>query len=291
MMRLTIAVLVVACAAAATPHSTNATWRDDPGWFAGKAEWALYDATRPIYGIERAYEATIFTNHQHMDPALAVKSDVGGGRMVPVFKHNVSEIIPTGHYDYRFLTTSFVRADDLSVYKLTMSSQEDCGSTFKRFLRDGRRVEVETDCYFPGTGRASSSFNATRKLAFEDALSLTLRDFPFEQAADGDSASVTIDLVPDQTLARPTPRTPATATVTYIGEERLELPYGPVRAWHLRLDQRGSTADYWFSAEPGMRRAMVQYRGAHGVRYRLKALGWWAYWNQAEPRPDQVKNP
>ena len=88
---------VVATSAVAEPPS----WRDDPAWSDGKAEWALYDASRVIYGEPRAYEATIFTNTQHMDPATATKSsDWRTDGAIPVFKHNVSEIVPTDTVKY-----------------------------------------------------------------------------------------------------------------------------------------------------------------------------------------------
>ena len=49
-------------------------WRVDRAWFDGKAEKCVYEATRTIYGTERTYLATAYTNKQHMDASRTVKS-------------------------------------------------------------------------------------------------------------------------------------------------------------------------------------------------------------------------
>ena len=38
-------------------------------------------------------------------------------------------------------------------------------------------------------------------------------------------------------------------------------------------------------ADLDLRHVMVQYAGPYGVEYKLKALDWWAYWEQGNPRP------
>ncbi|MHC5022709.1 MAG: hypothetical protein ACYTGG_02190 [Planctomycetota bacterium] len=261
-------------------------WRTDPAWYAGKAEWALYDAERSIYGRPRSYEATIFTNKQQMDPATTTKSSgLRTPGAIEVFKHNVSEMIPTENYAYRFLTTSFVRTGDLATYKIVMSSQEDCGTTYKQFVVDRGRVEANAFCYFPDAGAAAESYRAPDGLAFHDGLTLTLRDYPFE---DPSHPAMSIPLVPDQTDTHLTPMTASSATVTYAGRETVEVPYGEVDAHHLRVahDSIGGVehTDYWFAAAPSLRHVLVQYEGPWGVKYRLKRLDWWAYWS--DPRPE-----
>lgn len=268
-----------------------ADWRTDPAWYEGKAEWALYDATRIIYGEPRTYEATIFTNKQHMDPATTTKaSDWQRPGNVEVFKHNLSEMIPTENYTYRFLTTAFIRTDNLGLFKLIASTQEDCGATYKDFTttNDGR-VQAVQFSYFPDEGRSTTTYAMGDRFAAHDALSLTLRDFPFSTAKEGDTR--TIELLADQTDTHATPLKPARATVRYAGPETLNLPIGEVRAHHLIVthDEIGGMTEshYWFADDAeNMRRIMVRYEGPWGVEYRLKQLDWWAYWDRSNPRPE-----
>jgi hypothetical protein len=284
--RLALLSATVAAAAGAQGQDPAATsWRTDPAWYRGKAEWALYDAQRVIYGTPRRYEATIFTNKQRMDAETTTKaSGASGSRTIEVFKHNLSEMVPTDNYTYRFLTTCFVRTDSLGTYKLVMSSQEDCGATYKQFVVDRSQVVASCLSYFPDEGSKGARFESPPSLAFHDALSLTLRDYPFD--AD-EPPTLTLELIPDQTHTHETPLRPAEAKVTYVGRETVQVPYGDVEAHHLRVDHaaaEGTTqSDYWFAADPAARHVMVRYAGPHGVEYRLKRLEWWAYW--AEPRP------
>lgn len=289
----TAAILILpallAAAAPNRPAAPEGAWRDDPAWHQGKAEWARYAATRRLYGVERRYDATIFTNVQHMDPFRRVKvDDPAAPGAVAVFKHNVSEIVPTEHYDYRFLTTTFLRADDLAPFALSMSSQEDCGTSFKRFDVVERGVRAETFTYFPGGGRRNDGYVAPEGLAFHDGLTLRLRDYPFERAEAGEATELRLALLPDQTDTRATPIRPEPAIVRYAGRERIAVPRGTYEAWRLELeDGRGEAMGrYWFSAEPGMRRVLLRYEDPAGMTLALERFGWWAYWDRAEAAPE-----
>lgn len=286
----TVVTAIALLLLAAPVGAAGAGWRTDPAWDAGRAEWAQYEAERVIYGAVRRYHATIFTNKQQMDASSTVKAADDArpaGRRIAVFKHNCSEIIPTDNYDYRFLTTCFVRADDLRPYKLVASSQEDCGSSYKQLVVDGGALDARQYGYFPGEGARHDRFALERAgapLAMHDALSLTLRDYPFDAS---ERPSLELSLVPDHTSNRLVPQRPAPARVRYVGLEQLDLPYGAVAAHHLQVthDEIGgtTTSDYWFAADPALRHVMVQHEGPWGVRYRLARLDWWAYWS--EPRP------
>ncbi len=50
------------------------------------------------------------------------------------------------------------------------------------------------------------------------------------------------------------------------------------------MDGGATRSDYWFAADVRLRHVLVRYAGPYGVTYKLKKLGWWAYW--AEPRPE-----
>ena len=149
---------------------------------------------------------------------------------------------------------------------------------------DGGSVAAEQFCYFPGAGAARATYPAEPGLAFHDALSLTLRDYPFDAAQ---KPVMELELVADQTDTHETEQRPRAATVRYVGAETVRVPYGEVPSHHLRVEHPSdggvARSDYWFAADPEMRHVMVKYEGPYGVRYELKRLDWWAYWR--EPRP------
>jgi hypothetical protein len=273
-------------------HSTGGaapetTWRSDPVWNDGKAEWALYDAQRTIYGKPRAYQASIFTNKQIMDPRTTTKAaaaDLPDG--VEVFKHNVSEMIETDNYVYRFLTTCFVRVEDLRPFKIVCSSQEDCGSTYRQFTADDGRITARQFGYFPGEGSAMASFAVTDNLMFHDALTLTLRDYPFAQAAPGDRQELA--LVQDLTDNRWVRLTPASALLEFVDTVLITVPFGEVETYHVRVlhkpVQGTSESHYYFATDPQLRRVLVQYIGPFGVTYKLRRLERWAYWSDPKPQ-------
>lgn len=272
------------------PALCAGSWKDDPIWYDGKAEYAVYAASRSIYGVARNYDAVIITNKQQMDPGATTKAaDWRDPDTVEVFKHNVSEIIPTENYDYRFLTTSFVRTDDLSPFKLVMSSQEDCGSSYKQITSVDRRWQALSHVYFPDAGETRANGRRDRDYQQQDNLSLVLRDYPFE--AD-EHPEMKLSLVPDLTHARSTILRPIPATVHYGGKETLDLPIGSTEAYRLdvRSDDPGATATYWFAADSGPEKLniLVKYNGPNGVSYELKHLTRWSYWDRSAPTPDFV---
>ncbi len=271
-------------------QSPQPNWRTDPVWYDGKAEWALYDAQRTIYGKPRYYKATIFTNKQRMDPATTTKAaNWRDANTIEVFKHNVSEMIETDNYTYRFLTTCFVDTKTLEPYKVVASSQEDCGTTYKQFVIDNGQVHATSNSYFSNEGTHDTSYRRpgqSRHFAFHDTLTLTLRDYPFD--AD-DPPTMKLKLIADQTNNHATPQRPEEATVRLVGRKSITVPYGTIDAHHLvveHAEQGGTTrSDYWFAADDAMRHVLVKYEGPYGVKYELKRLDWWAYW--ADPRPQE----
>ena len=142
--------------------------------------------------------------------------------------------------------------------------------------------------YFPNEGHRSGSYGPPKNFVFQDALSLVLRGFPFDNPPPPDK-TLRLQMLSDQTSTRLTPPEPTRALVSYVGPETLDLPIGQVRAHHLRVahgDRTGSPPpqvhDYWFAAEGSAPRlhVMVQYEGPGGITYKLREQRRWAYWRR-----------
>lgn len=263
----------------------NSPWRTDPIWYDGKAEYAEYDAVRRIYGKARRFDAVMITNKQRMDPSTTTKAvDWRQPETIEVFKLNVRQVIATENYDYKFLTTSFIRTADLSPFKMTVSSQEDCGATFKHFVVGPERIVADQFIYFPDGGPRHVELARPAALQFVDSLSLVLRDFPFEARMGG--AAIELPAIPDQTDTRERSVAPVALRVMSAGVDELDLPIGKVRAYRLEVtaSAAGSSYDatYWFAADGGPEwlHIMVKMKRSDGIEFALRSNRRWAYWER-----------
>lgn len=258
-------------------NNFTSTWRNDPVWNDGLAEVAEYDATRDIYGVAREYTARLYTNKEFASPVTFTKAD--GGQRRSVFKHHLRDDIPTENYTYHYSTMCYVGATDLKSLKIDMGSQEDCGASFKQFVNHNGTVTWRQLTYFPQQGRREGKYRPTANFAYQDALSLVLRGYPFDTPRDVD-----IQLLPDQTTTRWSPVKPAAAHVTYIGRGMLDLPIGKVDAHHVRVVAAADKTqhDYWLHADGSapLLHMMVQYRGPGGMTYRIRTVKREAYWRR-----------
>ncbi|QDU34521.1 hypothetical protein KS4_25910 [Poriferisphaera corsica] len=262
-------------------------WADDPIWFDGKAEWAVYDAVRPIYGTVRRYEARIITNKEHFSTKTFTKSargEAGGG--LPVFKHHIREDIPVANYVYHYGMMSYVGVDDFKSWKLDHGSIEDCGTTYKRFVNWDGEVKWEQDSYFPNEGSRDGEFDVPRGkdagYGFLDAMTLVLRGYPYDVVKEGEG--IDLKLLPDQTTTKWSPVRTEDWRAVNMGKEKLNLPIGKLEAYHVQLRYVGPTrerrepVDFWFDASDDRQRLLVKYAGPHGVKYELKSVKRFAYW-------------
>lgn len=256
---------------------SDSPWKRDPVWHDGLAEVCAYDATREIYGVAREYVALAYTNKEHVDPETTCKSPDGRG--LEVFKQHASEIVPTENYSYRFSTSTYTESASLRAFKLTVSTQEDCGASFKLIVKDGRSFAFSDSVYFPGAGQRRASLGRADEVHFVDELPLLLRDFPFDSAADR-----TLLLVPSQKDVRQAPFEPVRATVSYVGRETASLPIGERDTHRLRVELADGSwaADYWMLADgaaPSLH-ALARYVGPRGESYALRSQRRYAYWER-----------
>ena len=287
---LVLMIVPIACGRSQTQPDPFAAftdaWRDNPIWHDGKAELAVYDATRTIYGQTRRYSARLYTNIEVADKQTKTKSATNRGR--EVFKHHLREDIDTKNYTYHYSTMCYVGRSDLKSLKIDMGSQEDCGATFKQLVNHAGTCQWHQSSYFPNEGHSAGQYSPTKNFVFHDALSLVLRGYPFDAPRDLD-----LMVVPDQTSNRAGDVQPRAGLVSYVGRETLQLPFGQVDAHHLTFHYKAPAAlqgtagkspihHYWFAAESSAPwlHLMVQYEGPLGISYKLAEHRRVAYWKQ-----------
>lgn len=121
-------------------------------WDDGLSEMCYYDAVEVLYGVERRYTRVHLMNRQWMGERSGVKAAPGDAEAVGVFKFVIAEEIPTDNYNYRFLSTAFLRRSDLKPFKFSVSSQEWCGHTFKTLRWGSDGLTMRSFSYFGDEG-------------------------------------------------------------------------------------------------------------------------------------------
>ena len=160
------------------PHFDE-NWAMNKYWEDGLAEVATYEAERVVYKKKRRFEYTLITVKEEFNQEFNVKTDdYQRGDLFPVMKVNEFCTIPADNYPYHYLTSLFFRRDQpVALYKMTSSSQEWCGNTFKAIVDDGVNFKESYNSYWDQQGVGSRDLR--RDVLLEDALPYSLRALRF----------------------------------------------------------------------------------------------------------------
>ena len=221
------------------PHFDE-QWAMRTYWEDGLAEVATYDAERTVYQKKRQFEYTLITVKEEFNQEFNTKTDdYKRGDLFPVMKVNEFCAIPADQYPYHYLTSLFFRRDQpVALFKMTSSSQEWCGNTFKAMVDDGVSLKESYNSYWDGQGVGNRDLR--RDALLEDALPYTLRALRFDQQP-------TFDL-----LVMELQQTSKAALPQYY-KARLsagEAPVGeaPAPAWRVAVQLApGRQNVYWFA--------------------------------------------
>ncbi|MDQ3291964.1 MAG: hypothetical protein M3Q05_11815, partial [Bacteroidota bacterium] len=158
----------------------DANWAQQKFWDDGLAEVATYQAQRVVYNKVREFEYTLITVKEDFNKAYNVKTDDYNRKdLFPVMKVNEFARIPTENYPYHYLTSLFFTRDNpVIVHKLTSSSQEWCGNTFKAINRNGNAFTFSFNSYWDNQGTGEQPLKVLG--LFEDQLPYTLRSLKFK---------------------------------------------------------------------------------------------------------------
>lgn len=230
----------------AAAHSFSATdvWND------GLSEMSYFDAMDSVYGKQRKYTRVVLVNRQWMDPASGTKADPNSNGAVPVFKLNISEEIPTENYNYRYLNTLFLRRPDLRPFKMVISAQEWCGTTFKHVRWSDKEALFQIFSYFPDEG--DSRATAAPDVVPYEALLLIARSVVADRAT-----RVLSLLEPMRSNHLVQPRgEPARLTVQDAGS--VTVPAGTFPATRVTINWSGPETSFVVESAPPYR--LLRYR-------------------------------
>ncbi|TGE24697.1 hypothetical protein E5K00_05655 [Hymenobacter aquaticus] len=258
---------------AAAPHALdayfNSQWAMDKLWEDGLAEVATYAAERVIYNKVRRFDYTQITVKEEFNQEFNVKTDsYQRSDMFPVLKVNQFCRIPTDQYPYHFLTSLFFRRDrPVALHKLTTSSQEWCGATFKAITDEGDQYTETYNSYWDKQGAGQRQL--PHDVLFEDALPYTLRALRFEQKPA--FAATILEL---QQTSKATPPVSYQARVA-VAEAAAAEAAEPAWQVRVRLDQEKENV-YWFARRyPNV---LLRQTTWDGRTLQLTSVRRYAYW-------------
>ena len=252
------------------PHFDQ-EWAMRKYWEDGLAEVATYAAERTVYKKKRTFEYTQITVKEEFNQQFNVKTDdYKRADLFPVMKINQFCAIQTDKYPYHYLTSLFFRRDQpLALYKMTASSQEWCGNTFKSITDDGVNFELWFHSYWDGQG--TNKRDLRRDVFLEDALSYTLRALKFDQLPT--FPLVVLDLQQTNQAKPPVYYSASLATTAAPAAD------APVPAWRVVVALApGKENVYWFAQQyPNI---LLRQTTWDGRNLTLKSNRRYAYWPQ-----------
>lgn len=267
---------------AATPNAAllklapyfNQQWAMDKWWEDGLAEVAVYEAERVIYNKVRRFEYTLITVKEEFTPDYNVKADsLQRLDLFPVMKVNQFCRIETDQYPYHYLTSLFFRRDEpVALHKLTTSSQEWCGNTFKAITDEGLHYLQTYNSYWDGQG--SGQRQLRRDALLEDALPYTLRSLQFARKL---AFGVTItELQQTSKATRPTYYAAQVRVLDGLAADT------PEPAWRVNVAlAEGKQNSYWFAKKyPNV---LLRQTTWDGRSLALKSVRRYAYWQAQSP--------
>ncbi|RDC62803.1 hypothetical protein [Adhaeribacter pallidiroseus] len=247
----------------------KSAWAQDKFWDDGLAEVAIYEAQRVVYNKSRQFEYTLITVKEDFNKAFNVKTDDYQRKdLFPVMKVNEFARIPTDNYPYHYLTSLFFKRENpLILYKLTSSSQEWCGTTFKAINQIGNFFNYQFNSYWDNQGTGELKL---KKLAlFEDQLPYTLRSLKF---AENLKFSAPVYELQQTSKATPPQLYQAQFKVSRSSDSKFASG-----AWLVTVQLNpDKQSQYWFDTQ--YPHALLRQKSYDGRTLELKSIRRYAYW-------------
>jgi hypothetical protein len=263
-----------------------ATWSRNKIWDDGRAEVAVYESQRFVYGKPRMFKEQLIVVKEDFRKDTLVKADDPKKQdTLRVFKLNQSQKLETENYPYSYLTSVFMAGDDLQkVVKLTVGSQEWCGNTFKVYKSavNNLQGELTWHSYFDGEADQTVTVNLEKDDYFDDQLPLVLRTLPFKPGFQKK-----IRLWDNLTTSHASPLNVVEATLTVEDGGEVRCRAGTLPSWKVTVQKPAGVDTYWFEKkEPNILTKMEAQDGRTRLLY---GRARWSYWDRRLPAPNVLK--
>ncbi|HSR68176.1 MAG TPA: hypothetical protein VLU25_09550 [Acidobacteriota bacterium] len=251
-------------------------------WFDGTAEINLYQARLTFYGARRPARQLvhILVTEDH-NPELLVKADDWRQPgLVKMLKFNYLQRVQTGIYEYRQMMSAFFQHGPQRFAKMTYSSQEWCGHSFKEIVRYGQRHSFDFNTYWDGQGNGSYDVEYPDDLVLYDTLPVTLRSLKWRVGL-----SLEFNMLPSQFSSRVQEPSYQRARVEVQQRESVQAPAGRFETFRVEV-QAGDRRDLmWFEAEFPHR--LIRWQRPNGDSLELEKSEKLPYWELNQPGDEE----
>src|SRR5437867_1884214 len=149
----------------------------------------------------------------------------------------------TGIYSYHQMESCFFDRLSMDLVKLSLTSNEWCGNTYKEYTRHTGRAALHVRTYWDGQAEATYDLPVGPDVVFYDAIPLLIRSLP-----QTPGTARALRLVPTQIESRGPKPEIAPATLVAAREETKSVPAGSFRALRWELKPGAGRPDiYWTS--------------------------------------------
>ena len=142
-------------------------------WDDGRAEYDIYAATEVREGLPRPARVVYLIVKEPFDPKTRVKSDRPGS--IDVLKMNQVIDVPTGVYAFHQMESTFWNRATAAVLKVSLSSNDSCGNSFKEGWLEGGFFRLLFHTYWDGEADGERRIPIPPGALFYDELPMKLR--------------------------------------------------------------------------------------------------------------------
>lgn len=276
---------IVHYACASEPQSGNSffenidyDWMKNSYWFDGKAEINFYDATIMRYGQTRETREIyqIVVAEKHRTDQMVKADDWQQPGLLPVLKFNFVLNFQTGIYTYHQMASIFFNQKDARVYKMTLTSNEWCGNTFKELINFDDKHVLNFNSYFDGSGNGSYPLPEEKDLVLYDGLPVQLRSLKFEAGK-----TLTLKLLSKQITNNARKPKLSEAKLEIRNVETLKTKVGDVKTHLVTVHHDQGEDQFWFETKFPNR--MIKWKTFDGSEYLLRETKKLEYWKLNKP--------
>jgi len=266
-----------------TDFSLAGSWGTSSPWKDGRAEVAVYDSERIVYGKVRTFKEQLITVAENLDKDTLVKTSKKK-KSRRVLKLNIVQKFDTENYPYSYMTSVFVDAKSpREIVKLTSGSQEWCGNTFKIYKQKTSGFgKLEWHSYFEDEADGITDVVIHDNDYFEDALPVSLRELKFKKGLTRPIRiwkTLTDNRTPDFEIDA--------ATMTVLKEEIVRSRAGSHPSWKIEIKRKAGSDFYWFAKKrPHVLTKMETHDGRKRLLYGKVR---WKYWDRRFPAPKPIQ--
>jgi hypothetical protein len=247
----------------------NKEWANNKLWYDGLAEVVTYNAQRVVYKKQRDFEYTYITVAEDFNKEFDVKTDDYKRKdLFKVMKLNAFANIITENYPYHYLTSMFFYFDKpWAMDKMSSSSQEWCGNTFKEYLNKGNDYFMHYHSYFDGEGDGEKKIS--NDVLFEDQLIYTLRSLNFKAGLNFDAK------VLESQISNKVGKLKIYDAKLMVEEGNKDIPEKPTWKVTVNLAPNKTNVYYFEKAYPNL---LLKQNSWDGFNLTLKKTSRYAYW-------------